>query len=258
MTTIRIASRYALLMVHVALVLSVATCIQAQTPSPTPTPDSEEVQKLKEEKAQLDLRKGIAEDEKAIRDAKFPKPDTKALEGKTEINDNAVIESQMVAYVSMARAANKIIDSIKENKIQNLAIYNERDLNLLASYKVSTHKIQLIRDGYCSLLAPETITRLKLSSICPSSPANEIRIESFEPLSIANSFLEAFVDLTALLRTNVQIKGQTFDIDEAPLVAEVFRAARRTGGLGLGNGVKLYYPLVMAPNIDPRKKSEIL
>src|SRR5713101_1410172 len=136
MITISAELRRALPMLLVVLALSVAPCIQAQTP--TPTPKSEEVQKLEEQKAQLDLRKGIAEDEKAIRDAKFPKPDTKALEGKTEINDNAVIESQMVAYVSMARAANKIINAIKATKIENLAIYNERDLNLLTSYKVST------------------------------------------------------------------------------------------------------------------------
>ncbi len=254
MITISAELRRALPMLLVVLALSVAPCIQAQTP--TPTPKSEEVQKLEEQKAQLDLRKGIAEDEKAIRDAKFPKPDTKALEGKTEINDNAVIESQMVAYVSMARAANKIINAIKATKIENLAIYNERDLNLLTSYKVSTHKIQLIRDGYCSLLAPETITKLKLDNICPSPPSGEMRELSINPLSIANSFLGAFVDLTALLRTNVQIKGQTFDIDEAPLVAEVFRAARRSDGLG--KDVKLYYPLVIAPNVDPRQKSEIL
>lgn len=211
---------------------------------------------LKLQKEIADYEKGIAESEKAKRDAKFPKPDTKALEGKTEINDNAVIESQMVAYVSMAKAANKIIQAIKANGIENLAIYNERDLNLLTSYKVSTHKIQLIRDGYCSLLAPQTITKIKLDTICPSPPPGKMRANLINPLSIANSFLGAFVDLTALLRTNVQIKGQTFDIDEAPLVAEVFRAARRTDGLG--SDVKLYYPLVMAPNVNPQQKSEIL
>src|SRR5258708_5920641 len=97
MITISAKPRRALLMLLVVLVLSVATCIQAQTP--TPTPDSEEVQKLKEQKAQLDLRKGIAEDEKAIRDAKFPNPTTTPLAGTTTINDGAVIEGQIIAHI---------------------------------------------------------------------------------------------------------------------------------------------------------------
>ncbi len=59
---------------------------------------------------------------------------------------------------------------------------------------------------------------------------------------IAKSFLGAFVDLTALLRTNVDIKGQSFDIDEVPLVSEVFRAAR----CRYGNSVALYYPGVFS------------
>jgi hypothetical protein len=74
-------------------------------------------------------------------------------------------------------------------------------------------------------------------------------------LSIAQSFLGAFVDFTALLRTNVDIKGMSFDIDEGPLVAEVFRAARRPSGL---SGANLYYPYVFPPDLNPASMSALL
>ena len=234
---------------------------RAQTATPTPTPLSEEDQEQVARRDRLAVQaeiaqhqKEIAEAQKATRDAKFPKPDTKPLEGKTEINDNALIESQMVAYVSLARAANKIVQAIKRGDMNNLAIFNEQDMTVLSSYKIAINKSQIIRDGYCQLFDRKTIHDLNFEEVCPLT-SNGSRTKAINPLLPAESFLGAFVDLTGLLRTNVQINGQTFDIDEAPLVAEVFRAARRSDGL---KDVTLYYPHVMAPNLDPRKKSEIL
>src|SRR6185437_13754456 len=72
-------------------------------------------------------------------------------------------------------------------------------------------------------------------------------------VTIASSFLGGFVDMTALLRTNVEIKGQTFVIDEAPLAAEVFRAARERTYL-----TELYYPYVFPPKVNSREPSLLL
>src|SRR5262245_18541109 len=73
----------------------------AHAQTPAPTPDSEEVQKLKEEKAKSELRRGIAEDKKAELEATFPKPKTTPLEGKTEVDSGVKLESEILAYRQM-------------------------------------------------------------------------------------------------------------------------------------------------------------
>ena len=117
----------------------------AQAQTPTPTPLSEAQQELQRRRDLLNLQKEIAESEQAIaeaekakREAKYSKSDTKPLEGKTTV-DGAVIESQMVAYVSMARAANTLVLALSRHSgnVNNLAIFNEADVKLLFSYKVA-------------------------------------------------------------------------------------------------------------------------
>jgi hypothetical protein len=243
-------------------------------PSPSPTPKSAEVLKLEEEKAQATLRKEIAEANKAEREAKFPKPSTSPLAGTTTINDGAVIESHIIAYHSLAKSANRIIAGINTHTLplEHLAIYNERDINLFLSYKVANTQISSIQDQYCKVLdlseTPELCAKPSPIPACPSpSPSPKAnatpKTTNFKVapaiggLAIAQSFLGAFVDFTALLRTNVDIKGISFDIDEGPLVAEVFRAARRSTG-GLPSGVNLYYPHVFPPDLNPTSESPLL
>lgn len=241
---------------------------ETPTPAPSPTPD-EETKRLELEKAQATLRKEKAEADKAAaearkaeQDLKFPAPSSSPLEGKTTV-EGAVIESQMVSYVSMARAANRIIDGInsifptKEGKtIQNLAVYNERDVNFLLSYRTARSQVEVTRQGYCGILAAGTT-----GDLCPPPKTGPQGAEAVAPpvlpLLAIRSFLGAFVDATSLLRTNVEIKGQTFVIDEAPLVAEVFRAARRPS-IGLPSNVNLYYPYVFPPNVSTDTGSVLL
>lgn len=223
---------------------------QSGAGSPTPTPKSEEVLKLEEEKAQAELRKAIAEANKAELEAKFPKPTTTPLAGTTTVNDNVLIEGQIVAYVSMAKAANKIVDAIKKRdlNVKKLVVFNEDDVKLLLGHKVSVSQLEVIQNGYCSLLNG-SIT----GSNCPGAAG-------FTPIAgirIAQSLLGSFVDLTSLLRTNVEIKGQVFDIDEVPLAAEVIRAARRTKA-GFPGTTELYYPRMFSPDLNLNQEYRIL
>lgn len=251
---------------------------QDATPSPSPsaTPDEEKrrieletaealLQKTRAEakkieadtaKTEADTAKALTDANKAAQDLAYPDPTSSPLEGKTTI-EGAVIESQMISYASVARAANRIIDSIKgyseSQRIKNLAIYNERDINLLLSYKTGKNQVDIIRQGYCRLL-----TTAVTGERCPAGVDVGAKGRSILPLQIAQSFLGAFVDMTSLLRTNVEIKGQTFVVDEGPLVAEVFRAARRPSGFGLPGTVRLFYPHVFPPNINPNSGSPML
>ncbi len=227
--------------------------INAQSSTPTPTPDSEEVIRLRQQKTQVELEKDIAVAEKAKLDAAFPKPTTSPLAGETKVNEGAIIETQMVSFLSMAYAANRIVAQLKTAKdtngtgltIKNLAIYNKADIDLLLNYKATTAQLKILRQEFCKLV-PDT----------PQCDHTKISTRSTAPLGMVGSFLGAFVDLTALLRTNVTIQGNTFDINEAALVSEVFRASRASGGLPANPN--LYYPAAFPPTDPSLQTSELL
>lgn len=232
----------------------------APTPSPTPDAEKERLERekdlatLKKDKAEAD--KAAAEARKAEMEADFPKPATTPLEGKTTV-EGAVIESQMISYVSLRKAADRIIANIKSNfatgSNKTLAIYNERDVNLMLSYKVATEQIKLLGLGYKNLLTPTTTVKPCTKAVAQGMPGD---LPATLALNVAESFLGAFVDMTALLRTNVEIKGQTFVIDESPLVAEVFRAAKESSpALGIK---ELYYPYVFPPHLNSAGDFQIL
>ena len=238
------------------LLFAVAAPVGAQTtpPTPAPAPKSAEVVRLEEEKAQAELRKAITEANKAALEAQFPKPATTPLAGTTTV-DGAVIENHIVSYKCLADAADQLVGQLKNRKpgIQTLVVYNERDVNLLLSYKVALNQLELMKMGYDQLIEPRPLP-------CPKPEPDSVRfrIESLEPratsalvgpvplLTLATSIFGSFADLTALLRTNVEVKGQSFDIEEAALVSEVFRAAKTKYSLG----ASLFYPAVFPPNLD--------
>lgn len=227
------------------------TTVQAQTP--TPTPKSAEVLALEEEKAQAELRKAIAEANKAELEAKFPKPTSSPLEGKTSV-DGPLIESQIVSYRTMGPAAGKLVQQLKDTnlKINKLAIYNENDIKLILSYKVALNQLKLMRDGYLQLIEPNP-------PACRTTGPELLLMESLEAkarpgltgaipvLTLAKSIFGSFVDLTALLRTNVEIKGQLFEIEELALASQVFRVAKDDDDL---KNTTLFYPAVFPPNLD--------
>jgi len=250
------------LLVTLFLLLSAgAPSVTAQTP--TPDPESEEIKRLKEEKTRAELKKDIVVAEKAEFDAKFPKPTTSPLAGETKINDGAVIESEMISYLSMAYAADRIVEKLrdKEVPVKNLAIYNRADIDLLLNYRATTAQLDILFQEFCNVIPdpkPEG---------CPGPGVKATNRSVTAVTGIISSFLGSFVDMTALLRTNVTIQGHTFSVDEASLVSEVFRAARAEDGLCLVKDAarkcltkpSLYYPAAFPPN-DPTldTKSKLL
>jgi hypothetical protein len=276
----------------------VASAQDPASPASSPTPD-EQLEKLKRETAistekatQADNAKKIAEAQKAELEARFPKPSTSPLAGTTTV-EGAVIESQIVSYVALKKVAADMIDAIckaakcskaytnashasnSDDCPPRLAIYNERDVNLILSYMVARDQIKILDDEYARLMnltteekpdfpkpAPCKTSSESDKQLLQPPPSEEKTAKSTHMMSIANplspitipsSFLGAFVDMTALLRTNVEIKGQTFVIDEAPLAAEVFRAARERTTL-----TELYYPYVFPPKVNSRTSSLLL
>lgn len=251
------AAPLVVILLVVLVTATTPTQVGAQTspPTPTPTPKSVEVLRLEEEKAQAELRKAIAEANKAELEARFPKPSTTPLDGKTTV-EGELIEPRVVAYANLASAANQVIQQLKDAKlgINTLVIYNEREVNLLLSYKVALNQLELMRQGYRQIL-PDTTPACPAAAPDPELLRLETRgaqaraaiVGPVAAATVAGSLFGSFVDLTAMLRTNVEVKGQLFDIDDTALVAEVFRAAKAGDGL---KGVTLFYPSAFPPNLD--------
>lgn len=241
------------------LVCSIPGSASAQ--SATATPESEEIVRLREQKTRAELEKDIAVAEKAKLEAQFPKPTTSPLAGETKINDGAVIESDMMSYISLADSADTLVKTLKDSKlpIKRLAIYSKPEADLLLNYRVTTNQIELVRQQYCKAI--------RQHPRCPANHAfeaingiNSNRVmEKIGPLglmSIGGSLLGAFVDMTALLRTNVTVQGHSIDINESSFVSEVFRAIRAPNGLT--SRPALFYPATFPPVIDADTPSEIL
>lgn len=239
------------LIASVLLVSSLGVAAHAQTT--TASPESEEITRLREQKTRVELEKDIAVAEKAKRDAEFPKPSTSPLSGETKINEGAVIESDMVAYVSMAYAANDLVKALKNSRtpISRLAIYSKPDIDLLLNYNVTTNQIELVRQQYCKLLNQDPVRCPATSSVRSLGP-RAITL----PTTIAGSLLGSFVDMTALLRTNVTVQGHALEINESALVSEVFRAIRSQDGIS--PRPDLFYPAAFPPNININTNSQIL
>src|SRR5437588_6253095 len=104
------------ILMAVVFILSVSFAIGAQeanpTPAATPTPSAEEVRLTEEnrilelEKKKADLKKGIREDQQ--------QPSATPLEGKTTVDDNVAIETQMVTYKAMSNVADNIGAQIQQ------------------------------------------------------------------------------------------------------------------------------------------------
>lgn len=236
--------------------------------TPTPTPESEELRRLRDRNAIMEEKKKAILLENQIRDAQFPAPSTTPLKGETTISDGAVIESQSVSYAALARAADVMVSQFKSlpctknptsqsapcappPPITQLAIYDGNEINLLAGYGIAKERARLMGEEYKKILAP-------LPTPTPTpTPPDPVLLSTLgsgvAPFSIARSFLGAIVDMTALLRTNVEIKGASFQLEKESLVSEVFRAAKEKQ-----LGAELYYPAQFPIKIDVNTKYELL
>jgi hypothetical protein len=227
---------------------------------------SAELKRLNALKAEAEARKAIAEAKAAELKAKFPDPKTTPLEGKTTVNEES-IERTAVAYVSVAGAADKIARSLYngQRNIKKIAIYSDADIKLLVAYSAAIKRVQAFKTKYTRLIDREK-NALSLTSkeppllVCTNSKggmvASDVGGAGF-PLALeaATSVLGNFTDLLSFLRTDVELKGSVFDVNDSVIVAEVFRALRASFA---GKGIELYYPGEFPPNFDVNNNSPML
>jgi hypothetical protein len=227
---------------------------------------SEELKRLNAIKAEAEARKAIAEAKAAELKARFPKANSTPLEGKTTAED-APIEETLVGYVSVGAAADKIAQSLYRNQpgIKKIAVYNDADVKLLVTYSASIKRVQTFKQRYLDLIAKQKqalrdtdhpMPPLRCNDNKGAPAVNDIGGAGLGAvLGAGTSVIGGFTDLLSFLRTDVEIKGSTFDVAESVIVSEVFRALRVSYAR---QGIELYYPGEFPPNFDPMKDSPML
>ncbi|HEX9003900.1 MAG TPA: hypothetical protein VGB07_28570 [Blastocatellia bacterium] len=225
---------------------------------------------MRERNAILTEQKSAAQLEKDILAIQFPQSAATPLEGKTTVSDNSAIESQAVTYQALARAADRMIchfnwlkgnsspqtDSKVEypceikpasstkplGNLKKLVIYEGNEMDQFMAYGIAKERLRLMGEEYDKILAPP-----------PRPGGRPETLSPIAPFSIARSFLGAVVDLSALLRTNVEIKGVTVSLEKESLISEVFRAANEHN-----LGAELYSPARFPLNIDVNASYNLL
>ena len=230
----RILPHFLMLLTIVFFCMGQAT-VRAQTPDPTPTPTEEE-QRLQDEKRLLDLKKEIEEDKKAIRDAQ-PTSAATPLSGDTTLSEGVRLETEIVSYKAMAKAAKLIAAEIKSKRsdAQNIAIYDGQVIKDWRFYQTQSPAfkgfVNDLRQRYIDLFCADPDTDPRILKVYCGATAVAARAEM--PLSEAagafaagSTLVKSFIDLAALFRTDTKIEGNSVTIEQSALNAEVLRRLR--------------------------------
>ena len=230
------------------------------TPTPTPTPESEELRRLREandlreqEKRAAELERDKLKAEKESSEARFPKPTATPLEGKTKI-DGVFIESEMLTYTALSRAADLLACRMNVDKPFAIAVHSDRDTRLLQTYHATAARLEALEKRYRELITG-LVLKDKKGQANIDAKASLDKDLSPDPISVGTSILGSFVNLVSYFRTEEEVKGQKVTVTEAALVAEVFRALR---GNKATAGAKLYHPSALPPELSSRRESQLL
>jgi hypothetical protein len=201
-----------------------------------------ELAKRKWEADIADEEKRLALARKAVREASQPAAETKALEGKLSIDDRVSIESEILAHQAVEAIAAEIARVLGPES-RTYVVHQDNDLNAVVAYRAFEAQAAVIDSAYRELAAPPPAP--------PPAPGARPRAGLTLGVAAATTAVKSVLDLIALFRTDTEIKGKEFAVDEAVLVSEL--RAR------LPRSAKLYYPrlfpaaMLLSPDggVDP-------
>ncbi|HKS26486.1 MAG TPA: hypothetical protein VJS44_01640 [Pyrinomonadaceae bacterium] len=213
-------------------------------------------------KAEADAAKARIEAQQAEFDAKFPKPSSSPLAGTTTTNDTAFIEELIQGNKAVNATAEQIANDIYNNgaltNMRALVVQSPASINLLTSYEAGLKRIEVLKQAYDDISAEEDAALRANPAFQVDIPtarqAGTARRSIATALGAATSTVGSFVDLLSFFRTNVDIRGETFTVDEDVFVAALFAAINTR----FGGRVQLYYPTNVPPNLGDPTNSEIL
>jgi hypothetical protein len=207
-----------------------------------------ELEQLKLDAEAAKAKKEIAEAEKAARDANFPKPDVSALVGGTKVTEGTFIETQMLGYCAMKRAAAEISDKVGslQNK-GNLVVYSDADVKMLARYTLMMNRLRNLQRGYEEASADylALIRRVKPGFNMPGAGEAQQELEARNKQNAlgVGLVIDTALKFMTLLKTDIELRPSDVPIGEKELVAEVFKYLE-------GKGFTLYYPQLIPMSIQ--------
>lgn len=208
----------------------------------------EDVENSEKRKKIAENEKATAEAKKAKFDALFPKPDVSSLVGGTKINEGTFIETQMLGYCAMKKAASQISEKIDSLNKGNLVVYSEADVKMAARYTLMMNRLKNLKRGY-EELKPDYIAEIQKADPTFTLPGiDEIRSKLGDESrrnAAAGLIIDTALKFLSLFKTDVEITPSEITIGERELVAEVFR--NLTKGK---NGFALYYPQTIPLSIQ--------
>jgi hypothetical protein len=172
---------------------------------------------LKSAKGQAELDKAIAEAQRAVFVARMPPSEVKPLEGKVSL-DAAVTPIQKLAHKAMSGAAEKMAADIAKLTLNTVVIHNEADVAAVARYRSVMGQIELLRDGYDAADGG--------AAVGPTPDAAAAAAPLIFGPALAGAAVKSVIDLLALFRTNVDIKGSAVTFEDASVVAETAKRLR--------------------------------
>ncbi|MDQ3919387.1 MAG: hypothetical protein M3348_13025, partial [Acidobacteriota bacterium] len=178
------------------------------------------------------------------------------------IDAAAVSVMQLQAYRAIRELSIKMARAIQHERprLKTVLFYNANDLTSLANYATVKKELSLLGEGYSDALASDTSKTTAAEGVAKSAAFTPILLGP----AVVGAAFKSVIDLIALFRTNVDIKGATVTFDDASLAAEVSKALRAAydaktkherGGAGdaqeneRGRGLDVIYSALASPGM---------
>lgn len=245
--------------------------VAALTFSPLPVkaqgdpPPDPELEQIKKEQARVDLEKAKLELAEKAREGRYPKPTSSPLAGTTETNDAAFIEELIQGHNSVNRAADAVAGRICRNLpgARVIVVHNQSSVGMMTTYAAGRKRLDALQKRY-NMVIVELGTALKADPDRPMPRPGSADTQSFTGgrslvagLGAATSVVGSFVDFLSYFRSNVDIKGTTFDVNNAIFVSSLFDSLRNSQN-SCTQGLGLYHPAAVPPNVMSPPNSPLL
>lgn len=192
---------------------------------------------------QVDLLKKQQEKasaEKDLLNARLPATKSEALNGELKVDDNVNIEVEILSHNALRLTANRIGVRVATVNPKSIVFYSQKEIDSIQAYRLSLKQLASLSDRYNSMLADLAADRELAAALVPEAAA---------------TILKSIVDLVALFRTDIDIKGKTVTIDDAAASNQVAREIRRQPNTA---EIQIYQPSILPAKILRDSPSTLL
>jgi hypothetical protein len=195
-----------------------------------PTPDSSELASLRAKQTIAEYQAATADHQLERLKAMLPS-EVKTLDGTTKVDGDHPIESYILTYHALNKAAEVIAKRIEDAQPSAVIIHTETGINAFVSLRVFEAQLALVEQR---LRAELTAAEQAIAAVSGVAATEEAELA---PMKVSAT-LQLAADLIALFRIDETLKYKDLAIGELPLVIALAKHLPRS--------VPLYHP-ALAP-----------